>query len=174
MAENLRTTKFNDNTDIPLVSDIKSWSNLTSPGFCWYNNDAESYKSNYGALYNGYTVCTGKLCPTGWHIPGNEEWMILINYCDEKIAGGKLKANIKWISPNTGATNETGFKALPGGSRGNLGSFLDEGLRGHWWSFTENDKANIWNRTMSYSRSDVTSSYDHKTSGLSIRCVKNN
>lgn len=174
MTENLKSTKFNDGTDIPLVSDFTSWGSLTTPGYCWYNNDAGSYKTNYGALYNGYTVCTDKLCPLGWHVPSVEEWMTLTNYCGEKIAGGKLKEIKNWMSPNTGATNETGFKALPGGCRGNLGSFMGKGLRGHWWSSTKYDKTNIWDYTMGYSYSDVTGSSDHKKSGLSVRCVKDN
>ena len=174
MAENLQSTKFTDGTKIPLVSDYKTWGNLITPGYCWYNNDAGSYRTDYGALYNGFTVSTGKLCPLGWHIPSTEEWMTLASYCGEKTAGGKLKESSTryWMNPNNGATNETGFTALPGGSRGNLGSFLDEGLRGHWWSSTEYDKTNILNNTMGYSYSNVTGSSDHKKSGLSVRCVK--
>jgi uncharacterized protein (TIGR02145 family) len=172
MAENLKTTKFNDGTKIPVIYNNKVWGNLRSPGYCWYNNDPESYKSKFGVLYNGYTVSTGKLCPVGGHIPSTEEWMTLTNYCGEIIAGGKLKKIDNWMSPNTGATNATGFTALPGGSRGNLGSFIDIGIRGHWWSSTENDKSDVYNRSMSYSNSNVTGSYDHKQSGLSVRCVK--
>jgi uncharacterized protein (TIGR02145 family) len=174
MAENLKTTKFNDGTKIPVISDNNVWKNLRSPGYCWYNNDPRIDKGKFGVLYNGYTVSTGKLCPLGWHVPSSEEWMTLTNYCGEIIAGGKLKKTDKWMSPNTGATNTTGFTALPGGSRGNLGSFMDIGIRGHWWSSTENDKTDVYNRSMSYSDSDVTGSYDHKESGLSVRCVKDN
>lgn len=174
MAENLRTTKFNDGTRIPGISDYNAWSSLVSPGYCLYNNDSEKYKSKYGVLYNGYTVSTGKLCPVGWHVPSAEEWAVLINYCGKKIAGGILKERYNWMSPNTGATNSTGFTALPGGSRGNLGSFMDAGIRGHWWSSTENDNTDVWNGTMSYSGSTVTGSSDHKKSGLSVRCMKDN
>ena len=172
MAENLRTTRFNDSTPIPQVSDYSLWGRFGAPGYCWYNNNEEKYKTKYGALYNGYSVSTGKLCPAGWHVPSVEEWMTLTSYCGEDMAGGKLKETNNWMSPNTGATNEIGFKARPGGSRGNLGSFMDEGLRGHWWSSTENDKANVWNRTMGYTHSNVTGSSDRKESGLSVRCIK--
>jgi len=174
MAENLKVVKFNDGTRIPLVSDYKIWSNLLSPGYCWYNNDAEGYESDYGALYNGYSVSTDKLCPLGWHVPSVEEWMILTDYVGEKIAGEKLKeiGTQNWISPNAGATNESGFTARPGGSRGNLGSFFDEGLRGHWWSSTEYNDIYVWNRSMGFSFSNVTGSSDNKKSGLSVRCVK--
>ena len=174
MAENLKTTKFNDGSVIPAISDYEQWSSLLSPGYCLYNNQPGKYKIKYGVLYNGYTVSTGKLCPVGWHIPSMEEWSTLINFCGLKLAGGNLKEKENWMSPNTGATNKTGFSALPGGSRGNLGSFMDAGIRGHWWSSTENDNNDVWNGTMSYSGTSVTGSSDHKRSGLSVRCVKNN
>lgn len=172
MAENLKTTKFSDGTKIPVIYDNKLWSSLVSPGYCWYNNNPGKYKTKYGVLYNWYTVSTGKLCPVGWHVPTSDEWLSLIKYCGESIAGGKLKKTDNWVSPNTDATNTTGFTALPGGCRGNFGSFMDVGIRGHWWSSTENDKMDVWNRTMSYSSSGVTESSDHKQSGLSVRCLK--
>ena len=174
MAENLKTTTFNDGTAIPIIYDSKLWSRMISPGYCTYNNNAGKFKTQYGILYNGYTVSTGKLCPLGWHVPSEKEWVALTDYIGETAAGGKLKKSDTWMSPNTGATNVTGFTALPGGSRGNLGSFMDAGIRGHWWSSTENDKADVSNRSMSYSNSDVTESSDHKQSGLSVRCVKDN
>jgi uncharacterized protein (TIGR02145 family) len=174
MAENLKTTRFNDGTIIPVIYDYKLWSGLASPGYCWYNNDAGKYRSKYGVLYNGYAVSTGKLCPLGWHVPSIDEWLTLTNYSGNKMAGGNLKEIESWMSPNVGATNAIGFKALPGGSRGNRGSFLDIGLRGHWWSSTEYTSSEILNRTMSYSDSDVTGTSDHKESGLSVRCLKDN
>ena len=91
MAENLRTTTFNDGTNIPIIYDNKLWSRMISPGYCSYNNDAGKYKTQYGILYNGYTVSTGKLCPLGWHVPSEAEWLTLTNYCGENAAGGKLK-----------------------------------------------------------------------------------
>ena len=174
MAENLKTTRFNDGTIIPVIYDYKLWSGLSSPGYCWYNNDAVKYRSKYGVLYNGYAISTGKLCPVGWHVPSIDEWLTLTNYSGDKMAGGNLKEIDSWMSPNAGATNSTGFKALPGGSRGNRGSFLDIGIRGHWWSSTEHASSDIMNRTMSYSDSDVTGTSDNKKSGLSVRCLKDN
>jgi len=174
MAENLKTTRFSDGTNIPLVSDYKTWSNLFSPGFCWYFNEAENYRTNYGALYNGYTISTGKLCPKGWHVPSSEEWKTLMNYSGGEGVGGKLKetGNEHWMSPNEGATNAAGYSALPGGSRGSRGSFFDEGLRGYWWSSTEFVNTSVWYSTMGYSSTAVESNSDDKKSGLSVRCIK--
>ncbi len=80
MKENLKTTKYNDGSNIPLVIDSTTWVNLTTPGYCWYNNDATSHKNTYGALYNWYAVNTGKLCPAGWYVPSDTEWQTLMNY----------------------------------------------------------------------------------------------
>ena len=94
MAENLKTTKFNDGTSIPIIYDNKLWSRMISPGYCTYNNNAGKYKTQYGVLYNGYTVSTGKLCPTGWHVPTDADWLALTDYCGENAAAGKLKKKI--------------------------------------------------------------------------------
>jgi uncharacterized protein (TIGR02145 family) len=120
MAENLETTKYNDGNNIPNISDNVAWSNLTTPGYCWYNNDDSTYKNLYGALYNWYTVNRGKLCPIGWHVPTDAEWTTLTTYLGgESVAGGRLKetGTMHWVSPNVGAINETGFTALPGSCR---------------------------------------------------------
>ena len=115
MKENLKATKLNDGTNILLETDNATWISLTDPAYCWYNNDASSYKNTYGALYNWFTVETGKLCPTGWHVPSDAEWFTLIDFLGgESVAGGKLKeiGNTHWNSPNTGATDEYGFTAI--------------------------------------------------------------
>ena len=131
MAENLKTTRFNDSTSIPEVSDNMAWSNfLVTPAYCWYNNDEASGRNIYGALYNWFTVGTGKLCPAGWHVPDNTEWTVLATYLGgSKVAGGKMKViGIQfWRQPNTGATNSSGFSGLPAGSRGYTGEFLWRG-----------------------------------------------
>jgi len=80
MKESLKTTKYNDGTSIPLVTEPTTWSNLTTPGYCWYNNDQATYKATYGALYNWFTVNTGKLCSTNWHVPSDTEWTTLTDY----------------------------------------------------------------------------------------------
>jgi uncharacterized protein (TIGR02145 family) len=120
MKENLKTTRFNDGTPIPLVTDPVLWNNYPTPAFCYYDNDEAAYKNLYGALYKGYTHDTGDVCPAGWHVPTEIEWTTLINFLQgETIAGGKLKApgTQYWAAPNKGATNESGFTGLPGGGR---------------------------------------------------------
>ena len=110
MAENLKTTKYKNGTAIPLITDLTAWMSLTTPGYCWYD-------ATYGALYNFYTLSTGSLCPTGWHIPSDAEWTTLTDYLGgETVAGGKLKetGTAHWTTPNSGATNAFGFKGLPG------------------------------------------------------------
>ena len=141
MAENLKTTRYNDGTAIlPVPLNYVDFNSAT-PGYCWYNNDDVTNKSTYGALYNWLAVNTGKLCPTGWHVPTNAEWATLINYLGgEVVAGGKMKetGTTHWKSPNLGATNSSGFSALPGGRRFYDGNFSYLGEDGLWWSSTDN------------------------------------
>jgi uncharacterized protein (TIGR02145 family) len=179
MAENLKTTKYNDGIIIPLVTDNTAWSILTTPGYCWYNNDENSHKQYYGALYNWYAVNTGKLCPDGWHVPTDAEWIILITYLGgESVAGGKLKENTTWWwqPPNAGATNETGFTALPGGYRpdDNGGIFTYIGIGGSWWCSTEISSSWAHSLTIFESSGGVEyyQSGSSKGWGLSIRCIK--
>jgi uncharacterized protein (TIGR02145 family) len=174
MAENLKTSKYNDGTSIPLVTGSSAWFNLTTPGYCWYDNDAATYKNTYGALYNWYTVYTGKLCPTGWHVPTDAEWTTLENYLGgSSVVGGKLKANTLWDSPNTGATNESGFTALPSGCRFGDGTFSNAGKIGFWWSATAEDFDNTAvSRIMQYNFSNVFSELNYKPYGFSVRCIK--
>ena len=169
MAENLRTTKYNDGSSIPLVTENTSWLNLTTPAYCWYDNDI-SKKDIYGSLYNWYTVNRGNLCPAGWHIPTDVEWTVLSAYLGgESVAGGKLKetGTAHW-DPNTDASNESGFTALPGGMRGNGGAFFDLGYYGgYWWSATES-----WCRILYCRSADISSLTDNNTTGFSVRCIK--
>jgi uncharacterized protein (TIGR02145 family) len=176
MIENLKTTKFNDNTTIPYVTDSTDWSNLTTPGYCWYANDASTYKATYGALFNWFAVNTGKLCPTGWHVPTDTEWTTLTNYLGgESIAGGKLKETVSthWRIPNAGATNESGFTALPGGHRDINGTFSVIGDDGYWWSVTEyGSTGKVWYRNMNYNYAGVVRVSNNKKNGHSVRCLK--
>lgn len=175
MVENLKTTRYNDGIVLPLVTNSTSWLNLTTPAYCWYNNDASAYKNTYGALYNWYAVNTGKLAPKGWHVPTDAEWTTLTTYLGgDTVAGGKLKEidTTHWQSPNTGATNETGFTALPGGFRDLGGKFYLVGILGRWWCSTEGGTYYAWNRHIDYGNIGVYRNYWEKGIGYSVRCLK--
>lgn len=175
MAENLRTTRFNDGSDIPLIKDDDSWHNLTTAGYCWYNNDEASYKVPYGALYNGYTIASGKLCPTGWHIPGVEEWRALRNSLgDSTKAGGMLKESGTghWLSPNKGADNRTGFTALPAGIRYFEGTFASVLSYSGIWSASEIGNNEEWYAGLYYGDATLVINHRNKKYGLTVRCLK--
>ena len=178
MAENLKTTRLNDGTSIPLVTSSTTWGTLLTPGYCLYNNN-EAFRSIYGVLYNWYTVNTGKLCPTGWHIPSNTEWTVLTDYLGgQSIAGGKLKetGTTHWTTPNTAATDEVDFTALPGGARGGTGDFGSMGNYGYWWTTNPHsvDPSYAWGFVLQYNLPDVIrADYYYKRDGFSVRCLKN-
>jgi uncharacterized protein (TIGR02145 family) len=175
MAENLKTTKYNDGTDIPNVTDNTEWENLSTGAYAWYDNDQASNGDTYGALYNWYAVETGQLCPVGWHVPTDEEWTTLNDYLGgEKVAGGKLKeaGTTHWKDPNEGATNETGFTALPGGYRISNGTFYYIGDTGYWWSATEGSTIDAWSRGMYFNNSNVSWGSNYKEDGFSVRCLR--
>jgi len=174
MAENLKTTRFNDGTPIPQVTDDSVWDGLETPGYCWYNNDV-SNKVTYGGMYNWYAVNTGRLAPVGWHVPTKGEWLTLINYLGgEDVAGGKLKeiGTSHWASPNACATDENGFTALPSGYRGGGGMFWHLGGACFWWSVTEESAEKAWRCSINYSDSYVDVDSQYFTHGWSVRCVK--
>lgn len=174
MVENLKTTKYNDGTSIPNVTVDATWAALTTPAYCWYNNNA-AYKPTYGALYNWYTVNTGKLCPAGWHVPTEAEWTTLTDYLGgASVAGGKLKESgtAHWSSPNTGATNESGFTALPGGFRSVDGTCYFVVFNGFWWSSTESSATYAWLRFVLYDYAGVVRDSGEKPAGFSVRCVR--
>ncbi|MBU1720846.1 MAG: hypothetical protein KKA07_17400, partial [Bacteroidetes bacterium] len=185
MQENLRTTKFSDGSPIPSGSDSATWVNLSTPGFCWYNNDSVAYSGEYGALYNWYSVETGNLCPYGWHVPAEWEWNILGKYLDNSLdttlsgwvgsdVGGKLKevGLAHWNSPNAGATNSVGFTALPGGYRLGDATYDMIGSYGTWWTATENTTSDAWHRFLYTNNAQVFRDVSIKPIGLSVRCVK--
>jgi uncharacterized protein (TIGR02145 family) len=177
MAENLKTTRFNDGTEIPLVDDNNSWAKLTTPAYSWYFNDQKEYKNTYGALYNWYAVSSEKLCPAGWHVASEEDWNVLIINLDGLMnAGGRLKAKgtANWKIPNTDATNETGFTALPGGYRSFEGAFNYIGVSGYWWSSTQYNESSVvfWN--LRFRSATIYKYSGEKVCGFSVRCIKNN
>jgi len=171
MAENLKSTKYNDGSPITYVTTFGS-----TPGFCWYNNDESSYKNVYGGLYNWYSINTGKLCPVGWHAPNNSEWTTLQQYLGgESIAGNKLKeaGTIHWLS-DSNANNISGFTALPGG----LGpSFANLRERGEWWSYESSQQQQIAGGTLNcgHNYPDFWGfMLRNKGYCFSIRCLKDN
>lgn len=175
MAENLKTTKLRDGQSIQQVTGNQQWGNLTSPAYCWLNND-EANKDVYGALYNWYSVDTQMLAPEGWHIPSDEEWAALAAYLGgEDIAGGKLKetGTQYWLSPNTGATDEAGFSARSGGNRNFDGLLYNQPGDGcYFWTATASDTATSFSVTMLCDSSKISIEPTKKTYGRSIRCVK--
>jgi uncharacterized protein (TIGR02145 family) len=139
MAENLKTTQYSDGNAIPNLANFTDWTYTNTGAYCWYNNDI-NYKNIYGALYNWMAVDTGKLCPAGWHIPSNDDWIDLqADLSGEQLAGKKLKekGTAHWLSPNTGATNVTGFTALPAGIRNKLGGFQELGKSTFYWATSD-------------------------------------
>lgn len=184
MAVNLKATILNDSTIIPMVTDNFKWSMLTSPGYCLYENKSK-YIDTYGILYNWYAINSGKLCPLGWHVPTNEDWSDLNSYLNgENVAGGKLKETGKthWKKSSSFSSNETGFTALPGGRRfGNgytnnkvnaNGVFYGIEIEGSWWSATEVDSIHSLTQSMYYLSQVVRLEKEVKSSGVSVRCIK--
>jgi len=181
MAENLKTVHLNDYTSIPSCNDNTTWSGLSTPAYSWYNNDAPAYADLYGAFYNWYTVNTGKLAPAGWHIPSDAEWSTLItNLRGNTVAGGQMKSTGTlqagtglWNAPNSGATDSSGFSGIPSGDRFSNGSFYDMGDYGNWWTSTEMNISSAYYYFLAYNNSGVSRNNDNKSSGFSVRCIRN-
>jgi uncharacterized protein (TIGR02145 family) len=184
MAENLKTTKYSDGIAIPLVAGGSYlWWTLTTPGYCWYNNDEPTFKSVYGSLYNWYAVNTGLLCPSGWHVPSDQEWTLLTDFLGgESIAAGKIRETgiTHWISPNEGTTNESGFTALPGGYRDSNGDtpsnpvalFWSNTMAGYWWTSTPDNNLFSFSRDISSGGTLVSKRSFSVRAGFSVRCLK--
>jgi len=151
--ENLRTTKFNDSSDIQLGKCYRCWSFLTSPGYCWYNND-ELNKSTYGALYNWYTVNTMKLCPSGWHVPDADEWTILETFVGESNVASAISA-------------------LPGGYRGDLAAYINLGENSLFWTSSPFSTDQAIYRELSTKNQKISRGTYSIGWGASVRCVKN-
>ncbi len=185
-AENLATANYNDGSPIPNVTGFSAWGALSSPAYCWYNNNI-SYKPVYGGLYNYFAVETGNLCPTGWHVASDCDWMYLENSLglspvDQSTSGwrgaalplgGKLKNNA-WTSPNLGASNSSGFSALPGGFRMGTSSGTFSGIvnYGFWWTSSNNNTTTAWHRGMGYNELGLDRDILIKKYGASVRCIK--
>ncbi len=191
MKENLKTTKYRNETPIEYPgSNNNAWEFNTTGAYAWHDNDI-SWKDSYGALYNWHAVNNANgLCPTDWHVPSDAEWNVLILHIDPSadpdalgiqsgIAGGKMKStrtepepHPRWSVPNTGASNESGFTGLPGGYRFYLGFFGIIGSYAYWLSSTEHSADNAWYRSLYYNDGNVYRFSFNKASGYSVRCLK--
>jgi uncharacterized protein (TIGR02145 family) len=198
--QNLNVSKYSDGTPIPQVTDPTQWTNLTTGAWCYYNNDPAN-NVTYGKLYNWYAVAgiydaasaanpalRKKLAPTGWHIPSDVEWSNLINCLDpnadggtnnNNIAGGKMKSTGAiqagtglWQSPNTDATNASGFTGLPAGTRFLNGSFSGIGNYGYFWSSSVYFSTGAWFRFLSYADGNAVRNFTDNYKGVSVRCIK--
>lgn len=178
MAENLKVTHYKDGTPIPNVNDI-TWPVLSTGASCDYANSPAN-SAIYGKLYNFYAVSDPRgLAPAGWHVPTDAEWTTLTTYLGgEDVAGAKLRESgtAHWFSPNIISTNISGFTALPGGARMELGSYISIYISGMWWTSTEFNSTSAWLRETDredsrINRSNTTDS-GSKHPGFSIRCVK--
>ena len=190
--ENLRTTKYNDSTDIPHVTDSAVWFNLNTPGFCYYNNtnDADTI-AKYGALYNWYAVDTSKLAPEGWHVPTDAEWDTLQNYLiangynwDGTTTGNKIAksmaAKTDWSSSSEEgdvgndmlSNNSSGFSALPSGHRDGTLGFYGIGYSAHLWSATEGDALGAYTCELSCDSDHLNRDKNNKVLGFSVRLVR--
>jgi len=173
MAENLNVEHYRNGDVIPQVQDKDKWSNLTTGAWCYYDNDPAKGKT-YGKLYNWYAVNDPRvLAPEGWHVPSDKEWTKLTDYLGgESVAGGKMKATTLWNSPNTGATNESGFTAFPSGVRDDIGYYNYIGEDGFIWSASEATDGTAWTYGLYFNGSGVFRGNYSKRRGSSVGCVK--
>lgn len=176
MAENLKTTKYRNGdligTTTPATLDITS---ETTPKYQWACDGNESNAPGYGRVYTWYVASDGRsVCPAGWHIPSEAEWGKLINYSGGELAADKLKevGTKHWVGPNTGATNETGFTALPTGYRSLNGVFSEFPVFGNWWSITEHSPTNAGTYSVGSAYHLVASGIQSKSNAYAIRCLK--
>ena len=175
-VKNLDVSRYRNGDIIPEVNDETQWENLTTGAWCYYNNDPENGKI-YGKLYNWYAVNDPRgLAPEGFNIPSDNEWRILAMFLGGKmVAGGKMKATgtSLWESPNTDATNESGFTGIPGGYRDLDGSFDLVGDIGFWWSSSENETPDAaWSFDLGYDNAGTGRNYNNERYGFSVRCLR--
>ena len=176
MDKNLDVTTYRNGDTIAYVTNSTAWAALTTGAWCYYNNDP-STNATYGKLYNWYAVNDSRgLAPAGWHVPSDAEWTTLETCLGgSSVAGGAMKVTgtTTWTSPNTGATNSSGFAGLPGGYRYYYdGSFNDVGYYGYWWSSTEYNTTNAWYRYLYYNNGSIFRNPTDKRNGFSVRCLR--
>jgi uncharacterized protein (TIGR02145 family) len=186
MGINLRTAHYQNGDPIPYVPDNASWTGQLTGAWSLYGTDA-GYDQVTGKLYNWYTMIDPRnVCPTGWHVPGDDEWKDLelalgmpndqlddigVRGMDANV-GGQMKAFTIWATPNAGAAEGSAFNGLPGGQRTLSGQYLYMENQGHWWTATEKDTSNAWSRMLKFDNSGVSRGGYPKGVGYSIRCVQ--
>jgi uncharacterized protein (TIGR02145 family) len=180
MAENLRTTKYCNGENIPLISNTNSWATATTPGYCLYGSDFAN-DSLWGKLYNWYATSDSRnICPCGWHVPTDAEFTTMTDFLGtEAFAGGKMKVpgiledgTGLWTIDNFGATNESGFSAIPGGGRLSNGNYTGLYQSGWFWISSDYISTSSWRRYLENLSSGVTRSSVNKRTGCSVRCVQ--
>jgi len=176
---NLKVSKYRNGDNIPTGLSNSAWANTTSGAYAIYDNKRVN-DGLYGKLYNHYAVTDSRgLCPTGWHVPSDAEWTTLENQLGgSSVAGGALKSTATyptsgdWNSPNTGATNSSGFTALPGGLRYGNGDFYGMASIGYWWSSSVSSGSFAWFRVLLYNTSDIGRGNYYRSNGISVRCCR--
>lgn len=173
MAENLKTTKYSNGD--PITTTTLNISSESAPKYQWAYGDSVTNVSTYGRLYTWYTVTDSrKVCPAGWHIPSDEEWESLKLYLGgANMSGTKLKESgtTHWLTPNTGASNETGFTAVPGGYRNLAGSYVSLHKSCYLWSSTDNAPLG-WGQSLLYNDNILLRGGFNKPAGVSVRCIR--
>jgi uncharacterized protein (TIGR02145 family) len=174
MEKNLDVMTYRNGDIIPQVTDATEWARLTTGAWCYYNNDPLN-GAIYGKLYNWYAVNDPRgLAPQGWSIPNEWDWLSTVLGGDV-VAGGKMKTTgtTRWTTPNTNATNESGFSGLPGGNRNPDGSFGNVGNHGNWWGgmnyYLQSESTG--RRLYSYNENFHEDFYNYRN-GLSVRCIR--
>lgn len=188
LAENLRTTRYQNGDMIPNIPGGPGWQSSTTGAWSNYDNDP-NLDASHGKLFNWYAaIDTRGVCPLGWHVPTDTDWQQLENSLGMSATelgatgyrgttqnvGGQMKRNTLWDIPNTGATNSSGFSGIPGGAINNNGNFLGTfETDGFWWSRSEEmGEFNAWYRSLNYANGGIKREYYPKNGGLCIRCVR--
>jgi uncharacterized protein (TIGR02145 family) len=179
MTKNLDVATYRNGDPIPKVTNDAVWAALTTGAYCYYNNDSATYAAIYGKLYNGFAVNDPRgLAPEGWHVPSDFEWTTLENCLGgASVAGGAMKEmfTAHWTTPNTGATNTSGFTSVPGGNRGSAGTWGTFGILGndgYWWSSSASTGTGAWYRNHNYNVTATSRSGALYRNGFSVRCVR--
>lgn len=175
MVENLKVTRCRNGDSIPNIAEDQQWVNTSTGAWCDINNEPVN-AGKFGHLYNWYAVNDSRnLCPEGWHVPGDAEWSVLVDFLGgEQKAGAKLKSTdtLLWKSPNSGACDLVGFSGLPGGSRWQNGLFLYFGYYGLWWTSTEKNDDFAFYRNLVYDNPGCFKNHYNMENGCSVRCIR--